>query len=180
MSVINKLLEIIKKNKVEICISAAIFFISVLLGIIITMVNPGIYGVENEKYIKDLNSIEIIRNNINVAFKLIVGGLVLGITTIIRLFLNGFISGVMIGIHTYNYTISVILAKTIVHGIFELIGINICGGIGIKSLIFCIKGIKGEKIDFKIQIKDSVILFIFAIVLIIIGGVIEGVLLPMF
>ena len=179
MIIIKRFFELLKRSKVEICISAAIFFVSVVVGIILLLVFPEISSNQKGNYIKDLAAMEIIKNNIGVAFELIIGGITLGLVTIVKLFMNGFVSGIMIGIHTQNYAISMILIKTVIHGFFELIGIVICGGIGLKPLLFCIRGIKGQNINFKVQIKDSIVLLIFSIIFIVIGGLIEGLLLPM-
>lgn len=179
MIIIKKFFELINRSKVEICMAAVIFFISVVIGITVLFAFPEISNKGDGNYIKNLATIEIIKNNIGVAVKLIMGGMTLGLLTVIKLFLNGFISGIMIGIHTQNYAISIILIKTVIHGFFELTGIVICGAIGLKPLLLCIRGIKGYNINFKAQIKDSIVLLVFSIIFIVIGGLIEGILLPM-
>lgn len=168
-------LYLIKRNKLELYLSAGIFFGSMLIGFLILKLYPSIYNNDfTDTYIKGSDTFSIIKNNLIISLSLIAGNLFLGLTTIIRLFYNGLLSGMMLEIHSNNFSIYTILAKTLFHGIFELPGVVICGGIGLKTLIICIKTINRKKIEFKVHIIDSLVLFVFSVILIIIAGVIEG------
>lgn len=168
-------LSLIKRNKLELCLSAGIFFGSMLIGILILKLDPSVFNNDLVgTYIKGSDSFSIIKNNLTVSLSLIAGNLFLGLTTIIRLFYNGLFSGMMLEIHSNNFSIYTILVKTLFHGIFELPGVVICGGIGLKTLTISIKAINRKKIEFKVDIIDSLVLFVFSVILIIIAGVIEG------
>lgn len=171
----NIILSLIKRNKLEIYLAASVFFVSIVIGFLILKLEPSIYNSDfSDTYIKDTGALSIIKNNLNISMSLILGNLFLGATTLIKLFYNGLLCGMMLEIHSSNLSISTIVVKTVFHGLFEIPGIIICGGIGLKTLTTCIKAINRKKIELKVQIRDSLFLFLFSTILIIIGGVIEG------
>lgn len=172
---------LIRRNKLELYLSAGILFGSMLIGFLILKFSPSIYNNDiTNTYMKDTDSLSIIKNNLSVGLSLICGNLSLGITPLITLFYSGFSCGMMLEVHSNNLSMYTILSKTLFHGIFELPGIIVCGGIGLKSLTICIKSINRKKIDFKINVKDSLILCIFSMIMIIVGGFIEGNIVTLF
>jgi uncharacterized membrane protein SpoIIM required for sporulation len=174
------LFNVIKRNKTEIYLAAGIFFGTMLIGFLISKLNSSIYNNDfSNTYIKGFNTISIIENNFKVALYLIIGNISLGLSTIILLVFNGFSDGIMLGIHSKNMGIDTILVKTIFHGIFELPAIIFCGGIGLKTLVICIRAIRGRQSELKTHIKDSLILLFFSFLLILIAGIIEGTVLPL-
>jgi len=182
-----------RRNETFLIASAAIFLISMfgayfLSSFIDQFMNPVLNSFRDSisrGEIK-LTTLSIFTNNLKVALYIYGGGIIFGIFTAIFLFSNG----VFIGYAASQIPIGNFIIYTLPHGVFEIPGIIIAGAAGFKlgSVVFTfirnlthIKGylpFKGQLEQIIIagsdDLKESLILFIIAVVLIIIGAFIEA------
>lgn len=182
-----------KRNELLIIISAVVFFAALLIGYFLAGFVDQLLASTLRSF-KDsiskgqikLTTLSIFANNIKIAFYLYGGGILLGIPTLIMLAYNG----VFIGYVASKFPIGDFILFTLPHGIFELLGIIIAGAAGLKlasTIINIIRDIVevrrympiGEQLKNIMKVnyyefKDSIILFVIAAVLILIGAFIEA------
>lgn len=173
----NFLTSVYKRNKSLLIISTVIFFLSILIGCILSgAIDQFMISVLNSlkgKFSEEgLTTISIFKNNFQSAFLTYAGG-VIGIITGIVLFFNGLIIGYVVT----KYPISIIYI--VPHGIFEIPALILSGAAGfrITSMIIhvLISLSKGTPINERYwELKDSLILFVIAVILLIIAAFIEA------
>ena len=131
---------------------------------------------------KDLGPLElisfIIANNIKSAFFGMIFGVFFGIISLGVVVINGYVLGFVIK-ETVSLEGFSVLFRLVPHGIFELPAVIISLALGLKlgMFLFIYKG-KNKSKEFLIWLKDSVRVFIFVIIpLLVIAGIIEGILI---
>lgn len=171
------IVNIIYNNKWEISISAIVFLGSFLMGLFITF-DPSIVGDSFQLYITGYTAMTIIKNNLHCSMLMVGGNLTCGIMTIILLFINGIVGGLMIKTFMSTIDLFTIIIKTVPHCIFEFPAIIFSGAIGLKVPMIFIKLLKNIKISLFQEITEAIKLYVFVIVLFVIAGFIEGSLIP--
>lgn len=131
---------------------------------------------------KDLGPLElisfIIANNIKSAFFGMIFGAFFGVVSLGVAVVNGYVLGFVIK-ETVNLEGFSVLFRLVPHGIFELPAVIISLALGLKlgMFLFIYKG-KNKSKEFLIWLKDSVRVFVFVIIpLLVIAGIIEGILI---
>jgi stage II sporulation protein M len=185
------------RNKLLLTLAAAVFFVSLFIGVIVGYFFPDfIFNLLNE-YVKALLSLHIEKttlsifsHNLQAALLNYLGGVV-GIIPAGVLSFNGFIIGAFFGYlinHSYVTAIGAINARdfliyTLPHGIFEILGLIIAGTAGFRLTTIIIELIKNTinkdpKNFNNWKIKDSLSLFMVSIILLLIAASIEANITP--
>jgi len=182
-----------ERNETFFLISAGIFIISIFIGYFLSGILDQYLGSILEgmrKGVADgtlqLSTLSIFANNVKIALYIYAGGLVLGVYSAIYLFING----AFIGYVASKYPMGSFLIYTLPHGIFEILGIIIAGAAGFRLANGILNFLKGviklnSEISIQNQLKyllesnfdeyrESFILFIIAVVLLIIAAFIEA------
>ncbi len=131
----------------------------------------------SDMFIKDINFIKILLNNIRLILLLILGSWLMGSVTATNLVINGQFLGVAIKeLMESRSSISIFLLLVIPHGIFEIPGIIIAGAAGFKIPYEIVRYLAGrkEQILTKEDIKEYLILALISIILIVIAAWIEA------
>jgi uncharacterized membrane protein SpoIIM required for sporulation len=184
---------LLHRNEWFIYLSTGIFFGAIVIGYLI----PGFLEQilissfnTMKKQISEgtlqLTTISIFFNNLKVALILYGGGAIFGLLTALSLFFNG----LFVGYAANQFPLGDFIILTIPHGIPEVIGIIFAGAAGFRlgtSIIMILRSLLGFRSDisFKSQLynlweenetalRDSVYLFLIAVVLIIIAAFIEA------
>ncbi|WP_414469379.1 stage II sporulation protein M [Methanobacterium sp. ACI-7] len=182
-----------RRNELLLIISAAVFLGSLFAGYFLSsFIDPIMANVFNS--FRDrvgrgeikLTTISIFANNLQIAFSLYAGGIIVGLITIWILVFNG----IFIGYAASKFPIGDFIIYTIPHGIFELTGIIIAGAAGLRlasTVIHIINDARKIKRYMSIpdqfinvlnanyfEFKESLALLIIAAILIFIGAVIEA------
>jgi uncharacterized membrane protein SpoIIM required for sporulation len=182
-----------KRNEFLLIISAAVFLGSLFIGYFLSgfldQILAGTLRSFKDSISKgqiQLTTLSIFTNNIKIAFLLYGSGIAFGIFTLGILAYNG----VFIGYVASKFIVGDFIIYTIPHGIFELSGIVIAGAAGLR-LASTIINIIRDVLDIRrympigtqlkhvldvnyMEFKESLILFIIAAVLILIGAFIEA------
>ncbi len=182
-----------RRNETFLILSTALFLSAMfaayfLSGMISQFMNPVLESFKDSvrRGEIELTTLSIFTNNFKIAFLVYGGGIFLGTATAILLVYNG----VFIGYAASQIPIGYFIIYTLPHGIFEIPGIIIAGTAGFRlaSFIFNfirnLTHIKGY-LPFKKQLeqiiiastddlKESLTLFVIAVVLILIGAFIEA------
>ncbi len=182
-----------KRNEIFLIISAALFMSSIFVGYFLSgtidqfmrQVLRSFRDSVSRGEIK-LTTLSIFTNNLKIAFLIYAGGLIIGLGTAFLLIYNG----VFIGYAASQYPIGNFIIYTLPHGIFEIAGIIIAGAAGFRlakvefNLLKNVTKIKGylplrkqlEQIVYAEydNLKESLVLLVIAIVLILIGAFIEA------
>lgn len=182
-----------KRNEMFLIASAAIFFSSLFIGYFLSgMIDQFLAGTlksfkegVSKGEIK-LATLSIFMNNFKVVLTIYAGGLFFGIVTAGYLAFNG----LFIGYAASTFNVGDFIIYTLPHGIFEISGIIIAGAAGFRLASMIINLIKdilnirrympiSEQINEILNVnywefKESLTLFAIAIVLILIGAVIEA------
>lgn len=182
-----------QRNETFLWISAGILMGSILFsyifsGLLDSILAPLLQSFQKQasEGIIRLEFFSIFLNNATIAFYIYIGGVLAGVVTVFLLISNG----AFIGYVASKYPLGDFLIYTIPHGIFELAGIIIVGAAGFRlgSVVFhFLNGITKLKNNISIKnqliyllqankelFKDSVALLIIAMVLLIIGALIEA------
>jgi stage II sporulation protein M len=183
------------RNVKFISLSAAIFFIALIIGSLLGYFIPS--SVENflMTIVKSdqllarqhgITTYTILTHNLQSLFITFLGGIV-GIITFITIFLNGFIYGSFLGFlgssHVTSTTLGPLSPKlfiiyTVPHGIFEITGFIIAGAAGFRLTKIVYNMLRSDNEDsvrdHYWEFKDAMALFIIAIVLIVIAAIIEA------
>ncbi|MGB9937964.1 MAG: stage II sporulation protein M [Methanobacterium sp.] len=182
-----------RRNEILLIISAALFFGSLFAGYFLSgfidQIMANVFRSFKERVSKGeikLTTLSIFANNIKIAFSLYAGGIIVGLFTVWILVFNG----IFIGYAASKFPIGDFILYTIPHGIFELTGIIIAGAAGLRlasTVIHIIQDLRKIKrympfldqfmhvLDANyFEFKESVVLFIIAAVLILIGAFIEA------
>lgn len=183
------------RNKKLLVISLSIYFISVIAGIILAFFlsrpvdNYLTALVKTDKQFlseKGFNFFSIFSHNMLSLFLTFIGGIT-AILTVVFLILNGFVYGAFLGYTASNTMLAgqassigsltplKFIVYTVPHGIFEITGFIIAGAAGLRLTTIIIDIIrKDEESNYYYdQIKDALVLFGIAVVLIFIAAIIE-------
>ncbi|MCQ6527839.1 stage II sporulation protein M [Bacillus mycoides] len=118
------------------------------------------------------NFLDIFMHNLKVQFFLFLGAILLGIPTIILLFINGFSIGMIIAQAYTSDQLKELLFHIMSHGIFEIPGFLIIAILSYQALAIFNKGdILKHFIAF---VKQKKILFLLSFVLTFVAAIIEG------
>ncbi|HMK54890.1 MAG TPA: stage II sporulation protein M [Methanobacteriaceae archaeon] len=182
-----------RRNETFLVMSAVTFLSSLLIGYALAGLLEQIMGVALSTMKRQisqgelkLTTLSIFMNNFKVALILYGGGVIFGVVTAFFLIFNG----LFIGYAASQFPIGDFLVYTIPHGIFEVTGIILAGAAGFRlgnGILDIVKGLRHvqSEISLKNQLlylwdvhvdefKDSLLLFGIAIILILIGAVIEA------
>ena len=168
-----------ERNKKVMIISTLIFFISVLLGYILSgpldpVMAQAISGLKGKFSKTGISTASIFLNNIQSALITYVGGLV-GFITFFLLFSNGLIIGYLAA----KIPFKVFLILVAPHGIFEIPALILSGAAGFRltsMVINMITSLLNRKpiSEHYWQFKDSLALFAISAVLFLIAAIIEA------
>jgi len=180
-----------KRNKKLLLLSAAIYFVSLLIGLLIGYLSPDFIGnfvVNTTQQIHshvELTTASIFNNNLQVAIMTYIGGAT-GIISAGLLFFNGFILGSLVGflmqgdiVNSSTSNLVDILSYILPHGIFEIPAFIIATAAGFRItsvVIDLINSMRGKPYisdDYQ-KFKDSMALFAIAVVLLFIAAIIEA------
>ncbi len=181
------------RNEIFLWISAGLFFGSLIFsylfaGLLDAYLAPYLQNLQqkaSDGTIK-LETLSLFQNNVTIAAYIYIGGILIGLVSAYLLITNG----AFVGYVASKYPLGDFIIYTIPHGIFEIAGIIIAGAAGFRlgSIVFHflndVTKIKSN-ISFKNQIiylleanlddfKDSLALFIIAVILLIIAAFIEA------
>jgi stage II sporulation protein M len=182
-----------KRNETFLLLSAVILLGSMVIGYIFSGVLDPILGGVFEGFRKSvtegtlqLTTLSIFVNNFKVAIVIYLTGLTLGIVSAYFLFFQGIFTGYVAS----KYYLPNFLFYTIPHGIFEVTAIIIAGAAGFRLASVFLNFLKGiskmnDRIPIKSQLgylleanagefKDSLKLFIIAVVILFIAAIIEA------
>lgn len=182
-----------KRNETFLMISAAIFLSSFFIGYFLSGMMDRFMGSILKELKREvasgqikINTFSIFTNNFKIAFFIYAGGLLLGTYTAISLFINGS----FIGYSASKLSFGTFVLYTLPHGVFEIIGIIIAGAAGFRlanCFINFLRGVIRIRTDMSImkqinyfvninldEFKESLGLFVIAVILILIAAIIEA------
>ena len=179
------------QNKIAILTSTAIFFVSLILGFLLTsslnsIFDPIVQDLTNkvETGVVQLTFQDIFLNNIRIVFRMFCTGLIFCLSAVILSF-NGFFVGYFMG--RYDDLFRVLLL-TVPHGIFEFPSCILATAAGFVLFVYVCKVFKSlitqkdvsltdriynSFIDNIDKIKHALILFVISMILMVIAGIIE-------
>jgi stage II sporulation protein M len=181
------------RNENLLLLSAAIFLVSVLIGYFLSgTLDVYLAGVWEalKKSVSEgqlqLTTVSIFANNLRIVLLVYAGGIPLGAVTAYELF----VQGLFIGYVASKNQLGNFLIFTLPHGIIEILGVIISGTAGFRlahGILNILKGALKIKQDISIknqleyllesnmdEFKDSLTLFVIAVVLILIAAFIEA------
>jgi stage II sporulation protein M len=184
-----------QRNKKLLMVSLSIYFLSVFAGIILAIFASGPVNnyltalVKTDRQFlseKGFNTLTIFSHNLFSLFLTFIGGIT-GVITVIFIAINGFVYGAFLGYVSSNPTIGghvssvgsltplKFIVYTVPHGIFEISGFIIAGAAGLRltSVLIDIIRKDEESSYYYSHIKDALVLFGIAVVLIFIAAIIE-------
>ncbi len=151
-------INLIKKNKKYIGVSAFIFFISFFLGVLFSLFYPVLAKESLDELVKAFSfllefkplemGIFLFLNNSIKIFLFMFLGIIWALPTLFFLILNGWVLGYVIGVSFPELGISGIFYAVFLHGIFELSGLFLGSALGIVLGISAYREIKNK--SFKI------------------------------
>ncbi len=156
-----------------------IYLIGFIFGFInfsIDLANPEDRTVIKGEIKNEVSFFKILTQNLKVIMTTLSGGLLFGSMSIIALFLNGFVNGVVLESCLSTTNPSNALKLLIPHGIFEIPAIIIAGAAGLKIPYEIIRYLAGKKeqILTKEDVKEYLTLALISIILIVIAAWIEA------
>ena len=186
-------IDIYNRNKKILTFAAAIFFVSLIIGIFTGYFLSGLTGHFLTIFIQLLGSqiekvttLSIFLHNLQAALFTYFGGII-GIIPAAALFSNGFIYGSFVGYFTHggilsNYGVNNpvdFIIYTLPHGIFEIPGfiISCAAGFRLTSLVIGVINSMRRKTpvnEHYWKFKDSLTLMVIAIILLSIAAIIEA------
>lgn len=191
MNVKNEIKSAFKNNKRVIYISVAVLVISLILGYVL---EPYLYSFMNpvvDNFSKNVQSgnikltfVSIFSNNLRVIFLMFILGIFFCISLLMLAF-NGFFVGYYVGTSDKLLTVLLLI---IPHGVFELPSCTLACASGIVIFKFVVKFIRNlvnqkdksfsERVNYSAResfdkLKEAVILFLVASVLMVIAGIFE-------
>ena len=139
-------------NRMNIIVNTLSAIIVYTTGFLIAFHFTETGGVSFQSYQNDLflpiskiNLFSIFLNNLTVITILIFGGFAFGIPTLLNIFSNGYMFGVIFAIYSKTFKIDQFLFLTLPHGIFEIPAIIIAGAAGFKIPYEIIRYLAGKK-----------------------------------
>lgn len=184
---------IYKRNEMFLIASAALFFSSLFAGYLLSGVIDQFLASTLKSFKEGVTSgeiklttLSISMNNLKIALFIYGGGIPLGLFTVYFLAFNG----LFIGYAASKYPIGDFIIYTLPHGVFEISGIIIAGAAGFRIASMVINMARdvthikryiplGDQINQILNVnypefKESITLFVIAVVLILIAAVIEA------
>ncbi|HTX61621.1 MAG TPA: stage II sporulation protein M [Methanobacterium sp.] len=181
------------RNEIFLWISAAIFLGSIVVsyglsGILDPYLAPMLQSFQQKASdgTLKLETLSLFTNNVTIAVYIYLGGLLIGVISAFLLISNG----AFVGYVASKYPLSNFIIFTIPHGVFEITGIILAGAAGFKLGSIVLHFLSDvtkirSNISYKNQImylletsvddfKDSLALFIIAVILLIIAAFIEA------
>ncbi|TGB02863.1 stage II sporulation protein M [Halobacillus salinus] len=141
--------------------------------------DPERLGEQDGAVDSSMMSVQIMTNNIRVAFLAFAGGITFGILTVYVLIYNGVIVGAIAAMFMHAGKSYEFWAYIVPHGIIELTAIFIAGGAGLLTgYKLFVPGHLSRIIQLKEQAYRSVILLIGTLPMFVIAGLIEGFITP--
>jgi stage II sporulation protein M len=182
-----------RRNENFLLLSAGIFLGSIIIGYLFSGILEPLLSTVLEQFKRNisegqiqLTTLSIFANNFKITFSIYASGLSLGIFSVIILITNG----IFIGFVASQYPLGSFLIFTLPHGVIEMLGIIISGAAGFRLASYIFNILKGAtKINTDISIKnqlsylfelnmdefkESLTLFIIAVILILIAAFIEA------
>jgi stage II sporulation protein M len=186
-------ISLYNRNKRLLTLAAAIFFISLAIGVFIGYFLPDLTGHFLTiliqllgSQIKKVTTLSIFMHNLRAALFVYLGGII-GIIPAVELFFNGLLYGSFVGYFTHggiisNYGVSNpvdFIIYTLPHGIFEIPGFIIAGTAGFRLTSMVIGVINSMRRKTPVsehywKLKDSLALIVIAIILLSIAAIIEA------
>jgi uncharacterized membrane protein SpoIIM required for sporulation len=161
-----------------------LYICSFLLGYINGLVvNKGKKEVSNIEILwsRKVDFMDILKNNLIVTIKLILGAFILGLLTFTIIVFNGLSFGYLISeAFQKGLSLCTIVFLTLPHGIFEIPAIIIAGAAGFKIPYEIVRYLAGrkEQILTKEDIKQYLTLALISIILIVIAAFVEAYVTP--
>lgn len=182
-----------KRNETFLMISAAIFLSSFFIGYFFSGMMDQYMGSilkEQKRGVASgrikITTLSIFANNFKIAFFTYAGGLLLGTYTAYSLFHEG----AFMGYSASKLSFGTFVIYTLPHGVFEIIGIIIAGAAGFRlanCFINFLRGVIHIRTDISVmkqinyfvnvnldEFKESLGLFVIAVILILIAAIIEA------
>lgn len=182
-----------ERNETFLLISAVLFIGSIVIGYLFAgpldpILGPLFQGLQRQanEGVLQLDTLNIFFNNFKIAFFIYIGGFTMGIFSAAQLF----VQGAFIGYAASKFNIGSFLIFTLPHGIFEIIGIIISGTAGFRlasGVFHFLDGVTKMKNNIsmrnqlnylakanKDEFKESLILFVIAVLLLLIAAFIEA------
>lgn len=184
---------LLSRNEIFLWISTALFFGSIVFSYLFAFLldaylAPLLQSFQHKASdgTLKLETLSLFQNNVTIAIYIYIGGILIGVITAFLLITNG----AFVGYVASKYPLADFIIYTIPHGIFEIPGIILAGTAGFRlgNIVFNflndVTKIKSN-ISLKNQIlylfeanlddfKDSLALFIIAVILLIIAAFIEA------
>ncbi|EJR66751.1 stage II sporulation protein M [Bacillus cereus] len=164
---------ILYRNRVIFIISILIYFVSFTIGIFY----PDFISIFSSNKHVELEYKNLVMNNLNSIFAIILGFFSFGFISVFWLIANGMIVGMVVSSALMNNISWYEVCLTILpHGVLEIPALIIAGAVGFKSSDWLITKMLGN--SRKNVIKDSLILIMVSVLFILIAGFIEANITP--
>lgn len=191
-----KFIRLLTEQRTFVLVAFALFMVGALGGFVAILDNPlhlqtllpddmaqGVdpdqLGAQDGMAGSSVMSVEILTNNIQVAFLAFAGGVTFGLLTIYVLIQNGIMVGALAALFWHHEMTYDFWAYIVPHGVIELTAIFIAGGAGLLMGYKLVNpGLYSRAYQLKTQAKRSVQLLLGTIPLFIIAGIIEGYITP--
>jgi stage II sporulation protein M len=162
-------LEYLYSLKRYIQIITGVFIVSLLLGVIVSILNPDFSlkflttFKESLGWIMNLSPLqrmfEVFRNNAQNSLLALVLGVLFGIVPILVIAVNGLVVGMVSEIFAGQKGIAFLLAAVLPHGIIELPMVLISASIGLRLGHVMYLYVKGERTNLKQEFRDGVLFY---------------------
>ncbi|MGK8429842.1 stage II sporulation protein M [Bacillus cereus] len=164
---------ILYRNRVVFIISILIYFVSFTIGIFY----PDFISIFSSNKHVELEYKNLVMNNLNSIFAIILGFFSFGFISVFWLIANGMIVGMVVSSALMNNISWYEVCLTILpHGVLEIPALIIAGAVGFKISDWLITKMLGN--SRKNVIKDSLILIMVSVLFILIAGFIEANITP--
>ncbi len=162
-------------------IAALVFGISCIIGCIegpfsINTILDGSPSTSANMTISSSYFLDILVHNLSVLVILVVGGLLIALPTVLTLYINGYVLGLLVGNGITSGNLYVVIIGIMPHGIFEFVGMLFGGIVGLSlcHMMFRMLSDRSSNIDAEHQLVECMIQkSVLALLLIIIAALIE-------
>ena len=170
-------------NRMNIILSVLLAFVFYTTGFLVASCFFEISEASFQSYqnnfflpISKISLFSIFLNNLTVIAILVLGGFIFGIPTLLNLFSNGYMFGIIFAVYSKTFRIDQFLLLTLLHGIFEIPAIIIAGAAGFKIPYEIVRYLLGRKDQplTKEDIKEYLTLAAISVILIVIAAWIEA------
>ena len=174
-------LLLLSDNRFSITTSLAIYLISFVFGCLLSLaIKTPKSAVPNVFGYNDLTAVSFIKHNLIAASPILLGFITFGLFTLFLLFINGLFFGAALMASLENNSLYQVTLLVLPHDIFEIPAIILAGTAGFKSLEVLLRYLKGGSFIERRDVKDFFKLVFASFILIIIAGVIEANITPIF